>query len=307
MAQLAGGKQLAVILQSDVKLIQDHLRQNQLVVRVEFEPIISMQTQCSKHWSVLLKILFTPQQETISPPPTGLLATETGEASASQETAVIPKTDAERVSASFTPQPEDTPAPSAPKTELSLPVSSSELVQESSMVGTVAGNPPVLYQTQPVLETNEVRVEKEEDAADVNHFVHQDEPSDSSSTSLQQTPSTSSEPLEVKELLLEPDSPRDERQVAFLQKQLAGKAPTSSPRTSLWMNANTMLPSPCVLAPAANLPSISTAEKRGSSQAIPSVKQVQNHMGTFSFNRLFHQVLEPTRPIKKRLFLFDFG
>ena len=229
------------------------------------------------------KILFAPQQETIPPPQTGLLATGTVEASASQKTPIIPKTGAESVSVLFTPQPEDASAPSTPQTELSLPVTSSELVQQSPMLGAVVRNPPVFYQTQPVLETNKVPVQKREDTADGNHFLYQD---DSSSTSLHQAPSTSSEPLEVKELR-KPDSPRDERQVAFLQKQLAGKAPTSSPRTSLWMNANTMLPSPCVLAPAANLPSIATAEQRGSGQAIPSVKQVRNHLGTFSFNRLF--------------------
>ncbi|XP_074626048.1 uncharacterized protein LOC141884189 isoform X4 [Acropora palmata] len=210
-------------------------------------------------------------KETIPPPQTGLLAIGTVEASASQKTAIIPKTGAESVSVLFTPQPEDAPAPT-PKTELSLPVTSSELVQQSPMLGAVVRNPPVFYRTQPVLETNKVPVQKREDTLDGNHFLYQDEPSDSSSTSLHQAPSTSSEPLEVRELL-EPDSPRDERQVAFLQKQLAGKAPTSSPHTSLWMNANTMLPSPCVLAPAANLPSIAAAERRGSGQAIPSVKQ----------------------------------
>lgn len=219
------------------------------------------------------KILFAPQQETIHPPQTGILAAETVEASTSQGTAIIPRTGAESVSALFTPQPEDTPAPSTPKTDLSFPVTSSELVQESSMLVAVVRNPPVFYQTQPVLETNKVPVQKREDTADGNHFLYQDEPSDSSSTSLHKAPSMSSEPLEVRELL-EPDSSRDERRVAFLQKQLAGKAPTSSPRTSLWMNANTMLPSPCVLAPAANLPSIASAEQHGSGQGIPSVKQV---------------------------------
>lgn len=232
------------------------------------------------------KILFAPQQETIPPPQTGLLATGTVEASTSQKTPIIPKTGAESVSVLFTPQPEDAPAPSTPKTELSLSVTSSELVQQSSMLGAVVRNPPVFYRTQPVLETNKVPVQKREDTSDGNHFLYQDEPSDSSSTSLHQAPSTSSEPLEVKELR-KPDSPCDEQQVAFLQKQLAGKAPTSSPHTSLWMNANTMLPSPCVLAPAANLPSIAAAERGGSGQAIPSVKQVRNHLGTFSFNRLF--------------------
>ncbi|XP_029196226.2 protein transport protein Sec16A-like isoform X7 [Acropora millepora] len=211
-------------------------------------------------------------KETIPPPQTGLLATGTVEASASQKTPIIPKTGAESVSVLFTPQPEDAPAPSTPKTELSLSVTSSELVQQSSMIGAVVRNPPVFYRTQPVLETNKVPVQKREDTSDGNHFLYQDEPSDSSSTSLHQAPSTSSEPLEVKELR-KPDSPCDERQVAFLQKQLAGKAPTSSPHTSLWMNANTMLPSPCVLAPAANLPSTAAAERRGSGQAIPSVKQ----------------------------------
>lgn len=41
MAQLEGGKQLAIALQSLFDLIQDHLRQNQLLVSVEFEPVIS--------------------------------------------------------------------------------------------------------------------------------------------------------------------------------------------------------------------------------------------------------------------------
>ena len=49
---------------------------------------------------------------------------------------------------------------------------------------------------------------------------------------------------------VEPDSPRDAIQAAFLQKQLAGKAPASSPRTSLWMNSAPPT-APCVLAPAA--------------------------------------------------------
>ena len=41
MAQLEGGKQLAIALQSLFDLIQDHLRQNQLLISVEFEHIIS--------------------------------------------------------------------------------------------------------------------------------------------------------------------------------------------------------------------------------------------------------------------------
>ena len=65
---------------------------------------------------------------------------------------------------------------------------------------------------------------------------------------------------------VEPDSPRDALQVAFLQKQLAGKVPAASPRTSLWMNTSGVLPTPCVLAPAAIVPPVDPAP--------PSDKQV---------------------------------
>ena len=69
-----------------------------------------------------------------------------------------------------------------------------------------------------------------------------------------------------------PDSPRDAFQAAFLQKQLAGKAPASSPRTSLWMNG-APLPTPCVLAPAAAA-TIDSSEPHGSERAPSPERQV---------------------------------
>ena len=73
-------------------------------------------------------------------------------------------------------------------------------------------------------------------------------------------------------LLTEPDSPRDAFQAAFHQKQLAGKAPTSSPRTSLWMHS-TPLPTPCVLAPAA-VATVESADLCGNDQAPPVEREV---------------------------------
>ena len=73
-------------------------------------------------------------------------------------------------------------------------------------------------------------------------------------------------------LSVEPDSPRDSIQAAFLQKQLAGKAPASSPRTSLWMNS-VPLPAPCVLAPAA-VAAVESSELHGNDQASPAVRKV---------------------------------
>ena len=69
-----------------------------------------------------------------------------------------------------------------------------------------------------------------------------------------------------------PDSPRDVFQAAFLQKQLAGKAPASSPRTSLWMNS-APLPTPCVLAPAA-VATIDSSEPHGNERAPSPERQV---------------------------------
>ena len=77
-----------------------------------------------------------------------------------------------------------------------------------------------------------------------------------------------------KDFPVEPDSPRDALQVAFLQKQLAGKVPAASPRTSLWMNTTGVLPTPCVLAPAAIVPPVDKLELRGGDQAPSSDKQV---------------------------------
>ena len=71
---------------------------------------------------------------------------------------------------------------------------------------------------------------------------------------------------------VEPDSPRDAIQAAFLQKQLAGKAPASSPRTSLWMNS-VSLPAPCVLAPAA-VPAVESSELHGSDKVFPAGRMV---------------------------------
>lgn len=77
------------------------------------------------------------------------------------------------------------------------------------------------------------------------------------------------------QLPVEPDSPRDALQAAFLQKQLAGKAPAASPRTSLWMNS-ALLPAPCMLAPAAVATVESSEALRGSDQAPqPSERKVQ--------------------------------
>jgi len=73
-------------------------------------------------------------------------------------------------------------------------------------------------------------------------------------------------------LTVEPDSPRDAIQAAFLQKQLAGKAPASSPRTSLWMNS-VPLPAPCVLAPAA-VAAVESSEFHGNDQASPADRKV---------------------------------
>ena len=84
---------------------------------------------------------------------------------------------------------------------------------------------------------------------------------------------TSPEQSEKPDISVEPDSPRDALQVAFLQKQLAGKAPAPSPRTSLWMNSS-VLPTPCVLAPAAIVTPVETPELHGSAQAPSAYKQV---------------------------------
>ena len=73
-------------------------------------------------------------------------------------------------------------------------------------------------------------------------------------------------------LLTEPDSPRDAFQAAFHQKQLAGKAPTSSPRTSLWMHS-APLPTPCVLAPAA-VATVESADLHGNDQPSPVEREV---------------------------------
>ena len=73
-------------------------------------------------------------------------------------------------------------------------------------------------------------------------------------------------------MTVEPDSPRDAIQAAFLQKQLAGKAPASSPRTSLWMNS-VPLPAPCVLAPAA-VAAVESSEFHGNDQASPADRKV---------------------------------
>lgn len=71
---------------------------------------------------------------------------------------------------------------------------------------------------------------------------------------------------------VEPDSPRDAIQAAFLQKQLAGKAPASSPRTSLWMNS-VPLPAPCVLAPAA-VAAVESSEFHGNDRTSPADRKV---------------------------------
>ena len=63
---------------------------------------------------------------------------------------------------------------------------------------------------------------------------------------------------------VEPDSPQDALD-AFHQKQLAGKAPAASPRTSLWLNS-AVLPTPCVLAPAAVVMPVAASELRGNNQ-----------------------------------------
>ena len=51
--------------------------------------------------------------------------------------------------------------------------------------------------------------------------------------------------------VIQQNSPNDACRAAFHQRQLAGKAPTSSPQTSLWTNS-APLPTPCLLAPAAD-------------------------------------------------------
>lgn len=84
-------------------------------------------------------------------------------------------------------------------------------------------------------------------------------------------------------MTVEPDSPRDAIQAAFLQKQLAGKAPASSPRTSLWMNS-APLPAPCVLAPAA-FATVESSKLHGNDQASPADRKV-----CFSFQ---HKINRP--------------
>ena len=77
-------------------------------------------------------------------------------------------------------------------------------------------------------------------------------------------------------MTVEPDSPRDAIQAAFLQKQLAGKAPASSPRTSLWMNS-VPLPAPCVLAPAAVAAvtaAVESSEFHGNDEVSPAGRKV---------------------------------
>ena len=83
----------------------------------------------------------------------------------------------------------------------------------------------------------------------------------------------SSEQSQTPDISLEPDSPGDALQAAFIQKQLAGKAPAASPRTSLWMNG-TVLPTPCVLAPAAVVTPVETPRLRENDQAPTCNKQV---------------------------------
>ncbi|XP_068695445.1 protein transport protein Sec16A-like isoform X2 [Montipora foliosa] len=160
-----------------------------------------------------------------------------------------------------TPSVKDDSLPLNQVEEISIPPQklASSLVSDSSeqrqdpdkMAEPVADleNPSVLHQDHPVFQENGLPVQKEE------------------------VTTVSTELPEVNKLLAEPDSPRDARQVAFLQKQLAGKAPASSPCTSLWMNANTMLPTPCVLAPAATGPLIEIAERSGTNNLPPSDKQ----------------------------------
>ena len=103
---------------------------------------------------------------------------------------------------------------------------------------------------------------------------------------LDNSSANSSNPLELKmpsresskqsqtpDIPIEPDSPGDALQAAFLQKQLAGKAPAASPRTSLWMNG-TVLPTPCVLAPAAVVTPVETPQLHENDQAPTCNKQV---------------------------------
>lgn len=73
-------------------------------------------------------------------------------------------------------------------------------------------------------------------------------------------------------MTVEPDSPGDAIQAAYLQKQLAGKAPASSPRTSLWLN-NVPLSAPCVLALAA-VAAVESTEFHGNDQASPADRMV---------------------------------
>lgn len=105
-------------------------------------------------------------------------------------------------------------------------------------------------------------------------FYHENSGANSSNPLELKMPSReSSEQSQTPGISLEPDSPGDALQAAFIQKQLAGKAPAASPRTSLWVNG-TVLPTPCVLAPAAVVTPVETPRLRENDQAPTCNKQV---------------------------------
>lgn len=152
---------------------------------------------------------------------------------------------------------------------------SKQLPEVTSEVVPELGSLAVFYQSDPVVEENQPPLYEEGVVSGHTQPSFQDQQITGDGNLTEQQPLPAPVETSVKDdFPVEPDSPRDALQTAFLQKQLAGKAPAASPRTSLWMNTDAVLPTSCVLAPAAIVPPIATPEVHNSDQQPPTYKQV---------------------------------